>query len=247
MYRYKIYIEYNGTNLNGWQSQKNAFGVQEAIEKALISMKFQTTSVVGAGRTDAGVHAIEQIAHFDCDRYYDEFRFKQGLNYYLKTYGIAIAKVERLLQADGFHARYDAKSRSYIYKILNRNYPETFDTNLVWWIPYPMDVEKMQAACQLLIGTQDLSTFRARGCQSKSPVKTINEITITKDNQLIIIFIKAPSFMYHQVRNIVGALSYVATGIWTIEKFHKALLACDRTKGSITAPAKGLYLFKVEY
>lgn len=247
MYRYKINVEYDGSKFSGWQKQSGALTIQGAIEEAIEKLTQIKTEVVGAGRTDSGVHAIGQVAHFDLPKELTMRVINQGLNYYLKHCGVCVYGAECLGENSNFHARFSAKQRTYIYKIINRDYPLTFEENLYWFIPKDLDVVKMQESANILIGTNDLSTFRASGCQALSPIKTINAISIEKINSYINIIISAPSFLYHQVRNIVGALYFVGCGKWSIADFTYAFKSCDRTKGAITAPACGLYFYQVEY
>jgi tRNA pseudouridine38-40 synthase len=247
MYRYKINVEYDGSKFSGWQKQDDVLTIQGVIEEAIEKLTQIKTEVVGAGRTDSGVHAISQVAHFDLPKELTMRVINQGLNYYLKKFGISIYGAEFLGENSTFHARFSAKKRTYIYKIINRDYPLTFEKNLYWFIPKSLDVKKMQESSHMLIGTNDLSTFRASGCQALSPIKTINSISIEKVNSYITIIICAPSFLYHQVRNIVGALYFVGCGKWSIADFAIAFKSCDRTKGAITAPACGLYFYHVEY
>ncbi len=247
MYRYKVKIEYQGTVFSGWQRQENAFTIQEAIEQALFVMTKEKAEVYGSGRTDAGVHAIAQVAHLDLTKNFTSYQLQQGLNYHLRNHPISIYDVCNLGENSEFHARFSAIERSYIYKILNRGNKPTWEHDLTWWVPQKLDVNVMQKASNLLLGHHDFSTFRAQGCQAKSPMKTINSINFVQDGDIIAMNIKAPSFLYHQVRNIVGSLYKVGLKHWTIDEFHGAFLSCDRTKGGLTAPSCGLYFHEVTY
>ena len=247
MYRYKIKIEYQGTLFSGWQKQENAFTIQEAIEKAVFLMTKENSEVYGSGRTDAGVHAIAQVAHVDLTNNFTSYQLQQGLNYHLRDYPISIYDVCNLGEHSDFHARFSAIERSYIYKILNRGNKPTWETDLTWWVPQKLDVHIMQQASKLLIGHHNFSTFRAKGCQAQSPIKTINDINFTQEGDIISMNIKAPSFLYHQVRNIIGSLYKVGLHHCNINDFHEAFLSCDRKQGGVTAPASGLYFHEVKY
>ena len=243
--RYKLTIEYDGTPFCGWQKQQGTLTVQETLEKALSTALRTPTDLYGSGRTDTGVHALGQVAHFDCQCEQNEYRLRESLNALVRPYPISVRSVERVF--DDFHARFSAKQRAYLYHIQNTRYPPALAVNRVWWLPYPLDVSKMQQAADLLIGKHDLSTFRAAQCQAKSPVKTIDELTVTRNQDDVFIQIKARSFLYHQVRNIVGSLAYVGYGKWTLSDFQAAFEARDRRRGGETAPAAGLYFLNVSY
>lgn len=243
--RYKLTIEYDGTPFCGWQKQSGCLTVQETIEQALTTALRTPTELYGSGRTDTGVHALAQVAHFDCQSEQNEYQLRESLNALVRPYPISIHTIERV--SDDFHARFSAKQRSYLYHIQNTRFPPAININRVWWLPYPLDTETMQQAADLLIGKHDLSTFRAAQCQAKSPVKTIDELTVTRSDNDVFIQIKARSFLYHQVRNIVGSLAYVGYGKWTIDDFRKAFEAKDRRRGGETAPAAGLYFQSVTY
>jgi len=244
--RYKLVIEYDGTPFCGWQKQQGQQTVQEILEKAIsVATRQKNIELSGSGRTDTGVHALAQVAHFDCDKKLDLYKFRESLNALVRPHPISIREIASV--SDDFHARFGAKQRSYLYKIQNTRYPPALNVNRVWWYTYPLDENKMQQAANLLIGKHDLSTFRAAGCQAKSPLKTIDEISIKRDGDFITLEIKAKSFLYHQVRNIVGSLVYVGSGKWSINDFKSAFEARDRTKGGETAPAAGLYFSGVLY
>ncbi len=247
MPRYKALVEYDGSQFYGWQKQADTTTIQQTIEESLIKFNEGSIDVVAAGRTDAGVHALEQVIHFDLKRTIEPFNLQQAMNSYLRDRGISIFSIERFDNKKNFHARFSAKERTYIYKILNRKYPPTFLNKYVWWIPLTLDVDKMQSCANLLIGTNDLSTFRASGCQASSAVKTINNINFYREGDLICMFISAPSFLYHQVRNIIGSLVLVGLDKWNQETFQSALHSKNRAAGGITAPPNGLYLNKILY
>ncbi len=245
MTRYKITIEYDGTNFCGWQKQKSGLSVQEVLEKALFAFTHVQSEIYGAGRTDAGVHAYGQVAHFDLPEEREPFEMQASFNALVRPHAVGVLKVEKV--SDDFHARFSAKERSYIYKILNRRTPAVLDKNRVWQVGLPLNEKKMQQAALLLLGRHDFSTFRDSECQAKSPVKTLDELTITRRGDYLFFVVKARSFLHHQVRNMVGSLVEVGLGRWTVEDFHEALHACDRRRGGPTAPAAGLYFQSVKY
>lgn len=245
MTRYKIIIEYDGTPFCGWQRQKEGLSVQGELEKAIEVFAHVQTEVYGAGRTDAGVHAYGQVAHFDLPQPKNPFEMQASFNALVRPYPIGVLKVEEV--SSDFHARFSAKERSYIYKILNRRTPAVLDRNRVWQIGLPLDEKAMQQAALLLLGRHDFSTFRDSECQAKSPIKTLDEFTITRRGDYLFCVVKARSFLHHQVRNMVGSLVEVGLHKWTVEDFHEAIHACDRTKGGPTAPAAGLYFQNVVY
>ncbi|XWO14028.1 tRNA pseudouridine synthase A [Candidatus Hepatincola sp. Pdp] len=247
MYRYKLHIEYDGTGYSGWQKQENAVSIQETIEHAIHKLTKIQVTLHCAGRTDTGVHAIEQVAHFDMEKYFENHVLKRALNHFLKGTNIAISTVCSFTDPNQFHARFSASARSYTYKILNRNYPLTFQKNLYWWVAKPINVNNMFEASQLLLGTHDFSSFRAAGCQASSPIRTINSITVYANHEEIILAITAKSFLYHQVRNIMGSLVLVGLGKWNIATFKNIFHAKDRKLAGPTAPAHGLYLQTIHY
>lgn len=244
--RYKLLIEYDGTPFVGWQRQKDGIAVQEVLEKALTVALRKETTVFGSGRTDTGVHALGQVAHFDTASAIDCFRLRESLNALVRPYPISIHQID--LVPDTFHARFNARERTYLYRIANTIYPPALETNRVWWYKYPLDADKMNEAAQILVGKHDFSTFRASECQAKSPIKTLNFIHIyrTPDDHIEMI-VKARSFLHHQVRNMMGTLVNVGCGKWEINDVRKALEAKDRRAGGQTAPAQGLYFVKVDY
>lgn len=245
MPRYKITIEYDGTNYAGWQQQKDAPSIQEELQKAAFKFLAENVVVTGAGRTDAGVHALGQVAHFDTEKTLEPFKICQAFNAHLRPQPVSVLNAE--IVADDFHARFDAKKRYYVYKILNRRSRPALEVNRMWWVHQPLDVEKMTDAAQVLIGKHDFSTFRAAACQAKSPIKTLDEIRIEKYDEFIFLYFSARSFLHHQVRNIVGTLKLVGEGVWTKQDVINALEAKDRKAGGPTAAAEGLYFEKVVY
>lgn len=243
--RYKISIEYDGTHFFGWQKQPRLVTIQQTLEHAIYQLTQQLTEVYGAGRTDKGVHANGQIAHFDLNQQYDCWKLQNGINHYLKTKAVAIYNVE--YQPASWHARFSAIQRTYQYKILIQSYPSILLNKKVHWITQSLNILAMQKASNLLIGTHDFSTFRATKCQAQSPIKTIDSIKLIQQNNLITITISAPSFLYHQVRNIIGSLILVGKGKWTISDFEYAFAQKNRIYGGPTAPAYGLYLDNIQY
>ena len=245
MPRYKITIEYDGTDYAGWQQQKDAPSIQEELQKAAFKFLAEDVLITGAGRTDAGVHALGQVAHFDTTKTLDPFKLCQAFNAHLRPQPISVLDAE--IVSDDFHARFSAKKRFYVYKILNRRSRPALYVNRMWWVHQPLDVEKMRDAAQVLIGRHDFSTFRAAACQAKSPVKTLDEIRIERYGEFVFCYFSARSFLHHQVRNIVGTLKLVGEGVWTKQNVIDALNAKDRKAGGPTAAAEGLYFEKVIY
>ncbi|MEM7616950.1 MAG: tRNA pseudouridine(38-40) synthase TruA [Pseudomonadota bacterium] len=251
MPRYKLTIEYNGTNFCGWQRQKNLLSVQQLIEEAIEKFCGINCQIYCAGRTDAGVHAYGQVAHVDISKHYPEYTIMMAINHHLMSNvnsknQIAIVNVE--LVSDEFHARFDAKLRSYQYIIVNRAAILILDHQRAWHISANLDIDVMQQAANYLLGTHDLTSFRAAECQAKSPIKTINDIKVIKENDNIIkINLVAPSFLHNQVRIIVGSLKNIGEGKWQAEYIKKILQSRDRSCAGQTAPACGLYFMQAIY
>ena len=245
MPRYKLTIEYDGTGLVGWQRQPNGPSVQAILETAVERFTGKFSLVQGAGRTDAGVHATGQVAHVDLDRPYRVSEVQGALNYHVKPAAISILAVERV--PDSFHARLSANHRAYIYRILNRRAAPAIERNHVWHVPLPLDLDAMRAGAAHLVGHHDFTSFRAALCQAKSPVKTLDSLTLTRVGDEIHVVPEARSFLHHQVRNIVGTLKLVGTGQWHPDEVKRALDARDRAAAGPTAPPDGLYLTKVLY
>ncbi len=245
MPRFKLTIEYDGTPFVGWQRQDNGPSVQGALEAAARGYCQVDALVQGAGRTDAGVHALGQVAHVDLPRSDQPDIVAKALNAHLRPNPISVVRAEQV--DENFHARFSATGRAYEYRILNRRGPPSLDVNRVWWISSPLDVEAMHLAAQVLIGTHDFTTFRATECQAESPVKTLDELSVSRRGEEIVIAAKARSFLHHQVRNIVGTLRLVGDGKWNASDVKRALDARNRSAGGPTAPAEGLYLVSVRY
>jgi len=245
MPRFKLTIEYDGTNFVGWQRQANGPSVQEAIEQAAVAYCQTDIVVHGAGRTDAGVHAKGQVAHVDIPRNDKGEKVRAALNSHLRPLPIAILKAERV--GENFHARFSALERLYLYRLSVRRAPLAIEVNRAWWLARMLDVNAMTRAAQTLIGKHDFTTFRATECQAKSPIKTLDEIRVESEGDMIDIWVRAKSFLHHQVRNIVGTLVLVGDGKWNAEDMAHALQAKDRKAGGPTAPPSGLYLISVIY
>jgi tRNA pseudouridine38-40 synthase len=247
--RYKLTLEYNGSGFVGWQRQKNGLGIQEAIERAIENFCGESVTVFGSGRTDAGVHAMGQVAHFDINKVTDDDTVRDALNHYLKKGTISVLSAEAISQ--DFHSRFSAQKRFYLYRIVSRRGPITFDSGRVWWVPVKLDTDAMHKASQTLLGRHDFSTFRAAECQADSPLKTLDAISVERIPYAggfeIQIHVCAKSFLYHQVRNFAGSLKLVGQGRWSISDFTSALKAVDRRQGGPTAPPEGLYFVKVIY
>ncbi len=245
MPRYRLTIEYCGTGLVGWQRQKNGLSIQEALETALYRFCGERVTVFGAGRTDAGVHALAQVAHIDLARAADPDEIRGAVNFHLRPHAISVLTVEPA--ATGFDARLSATGRHYRYRILNRRAPPALERGLVWHVAPPLDVAAMRQGARHLVGHHDFSTFRDSLCQAKSPVKTLDALELSLVGEEIHIAARARSFLHHQVRNMVGTLKLVGVGRWRPEDVARALAARDRRAGGPTAPADGLALVAVRY
>ena len=296
--RYKLTIEYDGTNLLGWQEQQDGPSVQDYLQKSLscftpaltdeypqvsnaalddndfseahdgasterrpaayIDVREETGTgkrlqvpnkivVYGAGRTDAGVHALTQVAHFDIKEDMEDWKLREAMNARLRDMEapVCVISVEKVGQ--DFHARFSAKGRGYLYRILNRRAPAVLEKNRVWWVPVPLDVEKMREGAKYLLGHHDFSSFRAAACQAKSPIKTLDKLDIEVCGEEIRFIVEARSFLHHHVRNMVGTLKMVGDGHLQPDDVKRILEAKDRKAAGPTAPACGLYLSKVVY
>lgn len=258
MPRYKLTIEYDGTNYAGWQRQDDQPTVQGELEAAVLKFCGQPAGIVGAGRTDSGVHATAQVAHVDLPRQDDPFRVMQGINFHLfngldesgkptqvNTNRISVTKAQ--LVTEDFHARFTATRRHYLYRIINRRSRLSLETNRAWLITEKLDTDMMQKAADMLVGTHDFSSFRDTMCQAKSPIKTLEKLEIKRHGEEIRITTFARSFLHHQVRIMVGTLALIGKGRWTLQDMEKAIEAKDRKSGGPTSPPEGLYLTGVEY
>jgi len=245
MPRYKLTLEYDGTGLVGWQRQANGLSVQEVLEIAVERFCGKRVGVHGAGRTDAGVHALAQTAHLDLPEEASTEVIRNALNHHVKPAAVAVLTVERV--GETFDARRSARGRLYLYRILNRRPPPTLERGRVWHVGPRLDAETMHGAAQLLVGKHDFTSFRDTLCQAKSPVKTLDALTVARAGEEIRIEARARSFLHHQVRNMVGTLKLVGAGKWSAGDVEKALAARDRRAAGPTAPADGLYLVEVLY
>jgi tRNA pseudouridine38-40 synthase len=245
MPRYKLLIEYDGTPFVGWQRQAAGRSVQAAIEAAVAGFCGETARVGGAGRTDAGVHALGQVAHLDLTREWPADTVRDALNAHLRPHPIAVLAAEAVV-AD-FDARFSARRRHYRYLIVNRRAPLTLEAGRAWRIPQPLDDAAMRDAAARLVGRHDFTTFRAAECQAKSPVKTVDRVTVARSGDRVTIEVSARSFLHHQVRSFAGSLVEVGTGKWTAEDLAAALDARDRAACGPVAPPEGLYLVAVDY
>jgi tRNA pseudouridine38-40 synthase len=240
----KITIEYDGTHYHGWQVQPNGESIQSVLERAVSTFLGTPTRVTGSGRTDAGVHALGQVANFVSTKDYEPHRIRRALNA-LTPADIAVKEVE--IAADSFDARRDGRSRVYEYHILNRPTASPFQLNRAWHLHEPLDVEAMRAAIRCLIGEHDFTSFRAAGCEAVHPVREVYRTSVERHGELLVYTIEATAFLRHMVRNIVGTLVEVGRGLRTPQSFSELLEARDRTKAGPTAPAQGLFLVEVKY
>ena len=245
MPRYRLVLEYDGTPFCGWQRQLGLLSVQQALEEAIARFSGESVVTQAAGRTDAGVHALAQVVHFDLGRVWDPFRIGEALNFHLKPLPVAV--IEAAAASPDFEARFSAQARSYEYRILNRRARPALDENRVWHVPVPLDAEPMHAAAQLILGEHDFSTFRAADCQAKTPVKTLDRLDVSRAADAIVVTARARSFLHHQVRSMAGSLKLVGEGRWTPAEFRAALDARDRARCGPMAPPQGLYLTGVQY
>jgi len=246
MPRYALKVEYAGTPFSGWQRQAEHPSVQGAIEAALAKLEPGPHTIAGAGRTDAGVHGIGQVAHCDMDKEWDPFRLSEALNYHLKPAPVAITACAAV--SDDWHARFSAIERQYLFKIITRRAPLTFHAGQMWRVNTPLDVDAMQEGAQHLIGAHDFTTFRSSVCQADSPLRTLDELRVVgHDDGLITFHVRARSFLHNQVRSFVGTLERVGAGAWTPDDVRKALAAKDRTACGPVSPPEGLYFERVGY
>ena len=245
MQRYKIKIEYEGTPFVGWQFQKNGQSIQEVLQKAIFNFSNEKVIVIGAGRTDSGVHALAQTAHFDLKKKMQKKNILSAINQNIGKKPVTILKVNKANK--NFHARYDAKRRTYRYLIINRQSPLALQKNKAWHIRKRLDLLSMKKGAKLLLGTHDFSTFRASSCGAKSPIKTMEKISIKKNKDKISLQFTSKSFLQQQVRSMVGCLKYLGESKWNLKDFAKSFKSKNRLKCAPPAPACGLYLVKIEY
>ena len=245
MPRYALRIEYSGQPFAGWQRQKDHPSVQGAVEAALAQLESDVPSIAAAGRTDAGVHALGQVAHCDLAGDWDPFRLSEALNHHLRPLPVAI--LDAAPAGEDFHARFSALARHYIYRIVCRRAPLALEAGLAWQVPRPLDVNAMKEAAAYLVGEHDFTTFRAADCQAASPVKTVDTIEIKEDGPDLRIHVHARSFLHNQVRSFVGTLERAGAGAWPPARVRDALNARDRAACGPVAPPHGLYLAGVAY
>jgi tRNA pseudouridine38-40 synthase len=245
MPRYKLIIEYDGTPFVGWQMQDNGASVQGALIDAIAAFSGEPVTLQGAGRTDAGVHALGQVAHVDLVKDWDVNNVRDAINFHLRPRPIAVLTAEQV--AADFDARFSATNRHYLYRIVNRRADLALDDQRAWRVARPLDTAAMHEAAQQLVGKHDFTTFRAAECQAKSPVKTLDRLDVAQDGDDVQISASARSFLHHQVRSMVGSLVHVGEGKWTSGDLATALAARDRSACGQVAPPHGLYLVRVEY
>ena len=246
MFRYQILIEYVGSSFIGWQVQKKGKTIQGLIQKKISKLLDEKIIVTGSGRTDAGVHAIEQSARFDCmNKIKNLKKFLNSINYFLNKNEIAILKIKK--QSLNFHARFSAKERVYKYVIYNQSTKPIIQNNRGWFVIKKLDFESMKMGAKKLIGTHDFSSFRASGCNAKSPIKLMKLVKIKKLKSKIEFEFRSQSFLKQQVRSMVGCLKFIGEKKWSIKKFVKVIKSKNRKLCAPPAPAEGLYLVKVKY
>jgi len=245
MPRYKLTIEYDGTPFVGWQVQDNGVSVQGVLTDAIAAFTGERTTVAGAGRTDAGVHALGQVAHVDLTKEWDGDTVRDALNAHLRPHPVAVLTAERVDET--FDARFSATKRHYLYRIVNRRADLALDQFRAWRVPRPLDSAAMHEAAQRLVGRHDFTTFRAAECQAKSPLKTLDRLDVARDGDEVRVSASARSFLHHQVRSMVGSLVHVGEGKWSADDLASALAARDRASCGQVARPHGLYLVRVEY
>ena len=246
MFRYQILIEYVGTNFRGWQVQKKGKTIQGLIQVKVSKFLKEKIKLIGSGRTDTGVHAIEQSAHFDCKKKIENFdRFLKSMSHFLNKDKVTILSIKR--KNKNFHARFSAKTRVYKYIILNRISGPVLNKNRGWHIIKKLDLDKMRKGAKKLLGTKDFSTFRASSCKARSPIKTIKSVKIKSSNNKIEIEFRSKSFLQQQVRSMVGCLKYLGEKKWTLKKFEIVMKSKKRILCAPPAPPEGLYLSRIIY
>ncbi len=246
MFRYQLLIEYVGTNYRGWQIQKKGLTIQGMIQESVKKILKEKISLHGSGRTDTGVHAIQQSAHFDCTKkIIDLDRFLKSINFFLNNKDVAITEVK--IKSNKFHSRFSAKERVYKYVIFNRISSPVIERKRGWHVRKPLNLDLMKKGAERLIGTYDYSTFRASSCHAKSPIRTINSVKIRSAKNKIEIEFKSKSFLQQQVRSMVGCLKYLGEKKWDLKTFVKVFKSKKRTLCAPPAPPEGLFLVKVIY
>ncbi|MDK1377011.1 MULTISPECIES: tRNA pseudouridine(38-40) synthase TruA [unclassified Sinorhizobium] len=247
MPRYRLTVEYDGSDYVGWQRQENGPSVQGAIEKAILSLTGETVSVRGAGRTDSGVHAMGQVAHADLTREWKTHTLRNALNAHLTLAGERVSILDALEAPPDFDARFSAVRRHYLYRIISRRSPLALEARRAWWVPKTLDHEAMHEAAQRLVGHHDFTTFRSAHCQATSPLRTLDRLDVTRVGDLIEIRATAQSFLHNQIRSFAGSLKLVGEGKWTPDELQAALEARDRKACGPVAPPDGLYFMQVDY
>jgi tRNA pseudouridine38-40 synthase len=245
MPRYKLLIEYDGAPFVGWQMQASGLSVQGALEAALATFCGERVSVRGAGRTDAGVHALGQVSHVDLAKDWDTDTVRDALNAHLRPHPVAVLAAEQV--TDTFDARFSAIKRHYRYRIANRRADLTVERGRVWRVPRPLDHASMHVAAHQLVGKHDFTTFRDSECQAKSPIKTLDQLDVARTGDEVTVSTSARSFLHSQVRSMVGALVAVGDGRWSADDLAAVLATRDRTACATVAPPEGLYLLRVDY
>ncbi|MFN7710405.1 MAG: tRNA pseudouridine(38-40) synthase TruA [Holosporales bacterium] len=245
MPRYKLVLEYDGRPFVGWQRQANGLAVQQVVEEGFYQFCGIMPTIHAAGRTDAGVHAKGQVIHVDLEKSFETHRIREALNYHMRPHPVVCLSAEEV--GPDFHARFSALSRAYLYRILNRAAPPAIEKGLVWHVPQALDVDKMHQAAQAFVGTHDFTSFRASQCQASSPLKSLEIFTVKNAEHEVHFYVKARSFLHHQVRNMVGTLVLVGKGKWMIDDVGFALAAKSRAAAGPTAPAEGLYFLEARY
>ena len=247
MPRFRLDIEYDGGPYAGWQRQADRLSVQEAIERAVERFCGERLTLHGAGRTDAGVHATAQVAHLDLSRDWPPDTVRDALNAHLQHAGDRIAVLKASSADEGFHARFSALGRRYLYRIANRRAPPALEKGKVWWVPRPLDATAMHEAAQVLLGRHDFTTFRSAQCQAGSPLRTLDRLDVARLGEVIEIRAAARSFLHNQVRSMVGSLKRVGEGAWSAADLKAALEARNRAACGQVAPPDGLFLAGVDY
>lgn len=245
MTRYRLTLEYDGGPFVGWQRQDNGPSVQGALEAAIEKLSGERVTVTGAGRTDAGVHALGQVAHFDLEKPFTPDKVRDALNHFLRPDPVTV--LDAAEAAGDFHARFSAAARHYLFRILNRRAQPALDKGRVWHLTATLDADAMHRAAQTLVGNHDFTTFRAAECQAQSPVKTLDRLDVSRRGEEIHIEASARSFLHHQIRSFAGTLKLVGEGKWQPRDVADALAAKDRSRCGPVSPPDGLYLVRVDY
>jgi len=245
--RFAFTVEFDGRPFMGWQRQAHGPSVQQAIEEAIVEVTGERSVLHCAGRTDAGVHALAMRAHADIAKAIAPFRLGEALNARLRAAGWPVAILACEPVAEDWHARFSCTGRAYVYRIVNRRAPLTFEKGLAWQVPQPLDERAMGEAAVLLLGRHDFTTFRSAHCQAESPVKTLDRLDVSRTGDRLDIHAEARSFLHHQVRSMVGCLALVGLGRWSVADMKAALDAADRSALGLNAPPDGLYFVRADY